>query len=369
MTRSVNKSQNILTRPSHAGDAAIKRVLVTGGAGYIGSALLPLLLEKGYQVRILDLLIFGKEPIQPWLTHPHLELIRGDFRQTDVVLRAMQDVDAVIHLGAIVGDPACDLDDKITLEVNLMATKMIADIAKSYQVGHFIFASTCSVYGASDQILDEHSEMKPVTLYARTKAAAEKTLLAMGDDRFCPVVLRFSTVYGLSGRYRFDLVINLLTAKAMIDGEITVFGGNQWRAFVHVEDAARSIIEVLGSPHEAVRGEVFNVGSDEQNYTITQIGTIIHEHVPAARIITNDLIDPQNYRVDFHKIKRSLNFSPQWTIQQGIQQVIATISAGRVLDYRDPRFSNLKYFSMIGMNLLEREENSHSPDIKLPYQQ
>jgi nucleoside-diphosphate-sugar epimerase len=335
--------------------SVIKRVLVTGGAGYIGSALLPLLLSEGYQVRILDLLIFGQEPIKPWLNHSSLEIIQGDFRQAEVVTRAMQGVDAVIHLGAIVGEPACDLDEKIAFDINLVATKTVAEIAKDCRVGHFIFASTCSVYGASDRMLDELSEMKPVTLYARTKAAAEKALLHMAADRFAPVVLRFSTVYGLSGRYRFDLVINLLTAKAMVDGEITIFGGNQWRAFVHVEDAARSIVDVLGYPIQNVRGQVFNVGSNDQNYTISQIGTIIQQHVPTARIITSDdLIDPQNYRVNFQKIHKDLDYTARWTIEQGIQQVISAIHSGRVLDYKDARFSNLKFFSTSGMSLLER---------------
>ncbi len=355
MAKSINAIQGLHRSPDDSLSPVINRVLVTGGAGYIGSALLPLLLRQGYQVRLLDMLIFGLDPIMPWLDHPNLELVQGDFRQVDTVARAMQDVDAVIHLGAIVGDPACDLDDKITLEVNLMATKMIAEIAKSRQVVHFIFASTCSVYGASDQVLDERSEMKPVTLYARTKAAAEKALLMMADDQFTPVILRFSTVYGISGRYRFDLVINLLTAKAMVDGEITIFGGNQWRAFVHVEDAARSIMDVLGSQPKIVRGEVFNVGSDEQNYTISEIGVIIQRQVPSARIITNDLVDPQNYRVNFRKIQKILNYAPAWTIERGIQQVIEAISDGRVTDYKDASYSNLKFFSVSGIKLLERK--------------
>lgn len=344
-------------RGNDFGNREIKRVLVIGGAGYIGSALLPLLLGKGLQVRILDLLVYGSEPIQPWMDHPHLELIQDDFRQIDVVVRAMQDVDAVVHLGAIVGDAACDLVEKVTLDINLMATKTIAEIAKGCQVGHFVFASTCSVYGASEQLLDEHSEMKPVTLYARTKGAAEQALLQMADERFSPVILRFSTVYGLSGRYRFDLVVNLLTAKAMFDGEITIFGGNQWRSFVHVEDAARAIMAVLESPILNVRREIFNVGSNEQNYTIAQVGEIIHNQVPAARIVKiDDLIDPQNYRVNFHKIQRVLNYVPRWTIEQGVQQVIGAIRGGQVTDYKDARYSNLKFLSSTGMNLLERGE-------------
>ncbi len=340
-----------------SGTPRVRRILVTGGAGFIGSALLPLLLVKGYQVRILDLLLFGLDPIKPWLDHPNLEIVQGDFRQIDIVVQAIQDVDAVVHLGAIVGDPACDLDGKISLEVNLIATKMIADIARSHQVGYFIFASTCSVYGASDQLLDEQSELKPVSLYARTKAAAEKVLLKIADDRFTPVILRFSTVYGLSGRYRFDLVVNLLTAKAVVEGEITIFGGNQWRSFVHVEDAAKSILNVLEVPQHVVRGEILNVGSNDQNFTISQIGEIIHHYVPSASTITKDeLIDPQNYRVNFDKIHRILNFSPQWIIEQGVQQVIAAFRDSKIENYKDARFSNLKYFSSVGINLLEHSD-------------
>jgi nucleoside-diphosphate-sugar epimerase len=354
---SVNQHRNAITSPAN------KRVLVIGGAGYIGSALLPLMLAKGYQVRILDLLIFGLEPIKPWLNHPHLEIIRGDFRQPDIVQRAMQEIDDVVHLGAIVGDPACDLDEKITLEVNLLGTKTVAEIAKKYQVDHFVFSSTCSVYGASDRLLDEDSKMMPVTLYARTKATSEKNLLNMMDHRFSPIILRFSTVYGLSGRYRFDLVINLLTAKAMVDGEITIFGGNQWRSFVHVEDAARSILTVLDSPAQICRGEVFNVGSTAQNYTISEIGEIIHNHIPDSHIVTNvDLIDPQNYRVDFHKIQHVLNFTPKLNIEQGIQQVIAAIRDGKVKDYKNALYSNIKFYSSIGMNLLDPHKTADMAD-------
>ncbi len=333
-----------------------KKILVTGGAGYIGSALLPLLLAEGYQVRILDLLIYGLDPIKSWSAHPRLEIMQGDFRNRDVVSRAMQDVDSVIHLGAIVADSACDLNEQLAREVNLQATQLIAETARRCQVGHFIFASTCSVYGSSCQFLDEHSGLNPVTLYARTKAAAENFLLNLADDRFSPVVLRFSTVYGLSGRYRFDLVINLLTAKALFDGVITVYGGSQWRSFVHVEDAARSILSALDAPAGLIRGEVFNVGSSDQNYSISQIGDLVHSYIPSARVIVqDDLVDPQNYQVNCSKIHTRLGFSPRWTVEQGIQQVIAAIQAGEVKDYKEARYSNIKFLSTTGLDLLEHQ--------------
>jgi nucleoside-diphosphate-sugar epimerase len=336
----------------------IHRALVIGGAGYIGSALVPLLLEQGYAVRILDLLIYGVEPIRPWLDDPRLEVVRADFRQIDQVVSAMQDVDAVIHLGAIVGDPACALDEGLTTEINLMATRVIAEIAKGYGVRYFLFASTCSVYGASSQVLDEESHLKPISLYARSKAASERVLLKMANESFAPVILRFSTVYGLSGRYRFDLVVNLLTAKALIDGEITIFGGDQWRSFVHVADSARSIMHVLAAPQDVVRGQIFNVGSDDQNYTINQIGKMIHAYVPGARIINRgNESDPNDYRVGFAKIRTLLGFEPEWTVEQGIEQVMAAIQSGQVLDYKQPEYSNIKFLTLEGITRLDRHES------------
>lgn len=360
--RAWNSLWKVVARPERApgetGTPSVRRVLVIGGAGYIGSALIPRLLKEGYYVRVLDMLIYGQEPISQWLNDPHLEVMPADFRQVDRVVNAMQEVDSVIHLGAIVGDPACALDEGLTTEINLMATRMIAEVAKGCGVRHFIFASTCSVYGSSEQALDEHSPLKPVSLYARSKVASEKVLLQMADDNFAPVILRFSTVYGLSGRYRFDLVINLLTAKALLDSEITIFGGNQWRSFVHVDDAARSIMHVLAAPLETVRAQIFNVGADEQNYTIRQIGEMIHSYVPTAHIVNKgDEIDPCNYRVNFGKIRKLLGFDPEWTVEQGIEQVIAAVKSGQVKDYKEPQYSNIKFLTLEGITRLDRHEN------------
>ncbi len=336
--------------------ARMKNVLVIGGAGYIGSALLPKLLEKGYQVRLLDLLLYGTEPIESCLTHPHLEIIQADFRQIDRVVEAMRDIDAVVHLGGIVGDPACELDENLTIDINLMATRMIAEVAKGSGVGRFVFASTCSVYGASEHNLDERSQLNPVSLYARSKIASEKVLQKMASEHFCPVILRLGTIYGLSGRTRFDLVINLLTAKAVMDGEITVFGGDQWRPFLHVDDAARAIMDVLAAPLDLVHNQTFNVGSNEQNYTINQIAGIIQQHVPSAEIVRKgDGADRRNYWVNFNKISRALRFQPSWTVDQGVEQVIDAIQSGRVLDYRDAKYSNVLFLRQEGHELLSRE--------------
>jgi nucleoside-diphosphate-sugar epimerase len=330
--------------PRAAPDERPGRVLVIGGAGYIGSALLPKLLDDGRRVRVLDLLLYGTEPIAGVLDHPRLEVVQADFRHVDKVVEAMQGVDTVIHLGAIVGDPACALDENLTVEVNLMATRMIAEVAKGCGVRRFVFASTCSVYGASDELLDEQSALRPVSLYACSKIACERVLRGMADEGFGPVILRFGTVYGLSGRTRFDLVINLLAAKAIVEGRITVFGGDQWRPFVHVDDVALAIFKTMSAPPELVANQIFNVGSNGQNYTIQQIGELINRAVPAADLIARGSDgDKRNYRVAFSKIQDVLGFQPRWTVEQGIQQVLDAIASGKVADYGDARYSNVRF--------------------------
>ncbi len=336
-------------------DSTVRNVLVIGGAGYIGSALLPKLLAKGYNVRLLDTLLFGKDPIAPILGHPRLEVIRADFRFIDKVVEAVRGMDAVIHLGAIVGDPACSIDEGLTVEVNLTATRVIADVARGSGVKRFIFASTCSVYGASDQILNEESALNPVSMYARSKIGSERVLLEMTTDQFAPTILRFATIYGLSGRTRFDLVVNLLTAKAVVESAITVVDGDQWRPFVHVDDAANGIMCILESPFELVKNEVFNVGCDTQNYTISQVGDMINKLVPNARVVSSGSgNDRRNYRVSFDRIQSKLGFAPQWSIEQGIEQVILALRSGSIKDYRDPIYSNVKYLTEEGLATIVR---------------
>lgn len=344
--------------PRETSGDEIKNILVIGGAGYIGSALLPKLLTRGYHVRVLDLLMFGREPIANVMNHPDLEIIQGDFRQVDRVVEAMRGMDAVIHLGALVGDPACALDEELTIEVNLMATRMIAEVAKGSDVSRFIFASTCSVYGACDEFLDERSLLKPVSLYARSKIASEKVLMRMADSLFAPVILRFGTIFGISGRTRFDLVVNLLTAKAMVDGQITVMGGEQWRPFIHVDDAALAILKAIEMPQNLVRNQIYNVGCNDLNYTIREIGDIIYRLIPTATLVSSGSDgDRRNYRVNFSKARNQLGFVPQWTVEQGILQVSEAIRTGKVKDYRDAQYSNVKYLNQVRASDTIRRQN------------
>ncbi|MCU0315768.1 MAG: NAD(P)-dependent oxidoreductase [Fimbriimonadaceae bacterium] len=318
-------------------------VVVIGGAGYIGSALLSKLLDRGHHVRLVDTFMYGKEPIRKILDHPNLEIIEADFRQIDIIVQAMRDRDAVIHLGGIVGDPACALDEEFTIEVNLLATKMIAECAKGFGIKRFVFASTCSVYGASDEILDEHSYLNPVSLYARSKIASEKVLKQLTDESFRPTILRFGTVFGLSGRTRFDLVVNLLTAKALVDRKITVFGEDQWRPFVHVDDAALAVATALSEPLETVGAETFNVGSNSQNMTLGDVGRMIKRLVPEAELIVSGSdSDRRNYRVDFSKIENRLRYKARWTVEMGVKQVMEAFAEGLVRDYNADEYSNVK---------------------------
>jgi nucleoside-diphosphate-sugar epimerase len=335
----------------------IRRVLVIGGAGYVGSALLPKLLAEGYHVRVLDLLVYGTEAIEDVLDHPRLEVVRADFRQIDRVVDSMRGVDAVVHLGGLVGDPACAVDENLTIEINLMATRMIAEVAKGWGISRLVFASTCSVYGASDQVLNESSALNPISLYARSKIASERVLLKMADTFFAPTILRFGTIYGLSGRTRFDLVVNLLAAKALVEGQITVKGGDQWRPFLHVEDAATAVMQALQAPLAVVRAQTFNVGSDDQNFTIQEVGELIHSLVPTARLVNlGPDTDRRNYRVAFAKIRAALGFTPEWTIDAGVRQVLRAIEGGHVKDYRDAKYSNVKHLTDESTPRLLRQE-------------
>jgi nucleoside-diphosphate-sugar epimerase len=324
----------------------IRNVLVIGGAGYIGSVLCRQLLQKGYSVRVLDTLLYGDDSIQDLYDHAHFDFLQGDSRDVECVVRAMWGMDAVVHLGEIVGDPATDLDERLTLEINLAATRLVAEAAKGYGARRFIYASSCSVYGASNQILDERSVLNPVSLYARTKIGAEKALLALNDERFHPVILRLATVYGLSPRPRFDLVVNLLAAKAVREGEITIFGGDQWRPFVHVADVGRAIVRCLEAPVTGVKGQVFNVGSDEQNYTIDQVGEAVHGLVPEARLLRQENgADRRNYHVSFAKIRNELGFEPVGTLEHGVAEIVAALREGRIADWQAQTFSNYKTLS------------------------
>jgi len=323
-------------------------VLVVGGAGYIGSILCRRLLSQGRKVRVLDSLIYGDSAIHELLDHPRFTLHTGDCRNIQSVVCAMKGVKSVVHLAAIVGDPACEQDRQSAREINYAATRMLLEIAKGNGIERLVFASSCSVYGAQDLLMDEKSDPQPVSVYAETKVDAERALLRGANDRFHPTILRFATVFGHSPRPRFDLVVNLLTAKAHKEGVITIFNGEQWRPFVHVDDVARAIVTTLDAPRELVSGQIFNVGDSRLNYTLTDIAQKIRQAFPDTRIEHVENSDRRNYRVSFDKIKNQLGFECAWTIDSGIEQMKQAFEDRSVHDHNDIRYHNQKYLNHLG---------------------
>ena len=333
-------------------------VLVIGGAGYIGSSLVSQLLKKDYKVKILDIFLFGEEPIVDFMDHENIEIIKGDFRKIDDLVIAISDCHSIVHLGGIVGDPACSVDESLTKEINLTATKIIGQIAKSAGVRRFIFASSCSVYGAQDFILNEESETKPLSLYANTKIASERILEELSDNSFAPIFLRFGTVFGFSGRTRFDLVVNLLTANAFFNKKMTVFGKDQIRPFVHVNDVARSILCALETEFLNTEKLIFNIGSNDLNVTLFELAEMVQSSVPDSEILVEDGgDDARNYHVSFDKAEKILNFKTDWSLEKGIKQVLDKLENGEINDYQSAMHSNVKHLNEEGLKVLNKEDS------------
>lgn len=321
----------------------LKNILVIGGAGYIGSVLSHLLVKRGYRVTILDSFLYGEESLNWAKGRKDVRIVRGDTRHIGDLMEAMQGVDAVVHLAELVGDSACKDNPSLALQTNYLATRLIASICKHLQINRLVYLSSCSVYGASKngELLHEGSKLSPVSLYARMKIESEKALLEMIDENFSPTILRLATVYGASWRPRFDLVVNTLSAKAAVDREIPIFGGSQWRPHVHVADVGRAIIAVLESPIEKVREEIFNTGSNEQNYTVEDLGKIIHRLNPKAKLkLQKGSKDHRDYRVNFSKISAKLAFKTSKNVAQGVREIQDLLFSGKVKNYRDKRYSN-----------------------------
>ncbi len=320
-----------------------KLVLVTGGGGYLGSVLIGDLLNQGYKVRLFDNFMYGLDSIANFINHPNLEVIIGDIRKNEDLKKAVSnDVDSVVHLAAIVGDPACAIQADVAVETNFISAIRLARMCRDNGISRFIFASTCSVYGASEtDILDEDSNLNPISLYAETKIDAEKDILVLLDKQPAPTILRFGTLYGLSPRMRFDLVINYFTKKALKDKELKIFGGEQWRPFLHVSDAAKAIQLVLESPIEKINREIFNVGSTIENYQMKEISEIIKTCIPDVIINhIKEIKDKRSYRVSFDKIERTLGFNTSMTVRDGILEIKEAIESGKIANPDDPKYYN-----------------------------
>jgi nucleoside-diphosphate-sugar epimerase len=255
-----------------------------------------MLLDRGYSVRVLDSLLFGKESLKSVEKHLNFELFQGDVRDIQVVVQTMKGCDAIIHLAAIVGDPACEENPQLAAEINRAATRMLIDVGRGHGIQRFLLASTCSVYGASDFLMDERAQVAPISLYAQTKADSENLLLEARCASFHPTILRLSTLFGVSPRPRFDLVVNLLTARAIRMGKITIFNGEQWRPFMHVYDAARAFLACLEVKNlDVVSGEIFNAGSYGLNHRLSEIAESLSRIVPDVDVERVENEDRRNY--------------------------------------------------------------------------
>ncbi len=323
-----------------------KTILVTGGAGYIGSVLTRQLLEKNYIVRVLDSLMYGGEPIIDLMNYPNFQFVKGDIRKENDVRIAMKDVDCIAHLAAIVGDPACARNPELASSINLDGSKMLYNIANEMGVQQFVFASTCSNYGKMEnpaELINEDSKLAPVSLYAETKVATEQYLLSQPSHNTCkPTCLRFSTVYGLSLRPRFDLTVNEFAKELTMGRELTVFGEQFWRPYCHVYDLARSVVSVIEAPASLVAFDVFNVGDTSENYQKKMIVDEVRRVLPNAVIhYVQKNEDPRDYRVSFDKIKNKLGFKLMFTVPDGIRQIKKVLEDGFILNPDDPKYRNV----------------------------
>lgn len=317
-------------------------ILVTGGAGYVGSMVSRELLARGHRVVVADALLFGGEALLDLLSNPDFA-----FRRADITVPADLEAlfsewrfDAVIHLAAIVGDPACKAQPELATRTMWDGSRYLLELAERHGVDHFLFASTCSNYGKmeGDAVLDEDAPLRPVSLYAQLKVRFEELLLSRtaGLDS---TILRFATVYGLSLRPRFDLTVNEFARDALLTGELEIFGPEFWRPYCHVRDIASAVAMVLEQDRGRVAGKVFNVGADEENYRKRMIAEAVAEQIPVDIRYVERAEDPRDYRVSFARIG-ALGFEPRMRLRDGIREVADAISSGLISEPYSARYRN-----------------------------
>ena len=319
-----------------------QKILVTGGAGYVGSMLVGHLLQNGFSVRVLDNLKWGGESLANFYNHPNFELHQGDIRNDDALHHALQGITSVVHLAAIVGDPACQKEPSLAKEINLDASIKLFHHAAQAGVQRFLFASTCSNYGKmkNPQIsCNEDSELQPISLYADLKVQFEKILLESKNDMCC-AALRFATAYGLSPRMRFDLTVNEFTRDATIKKELVVYGEQFWRPYCHTIDLSRACLFMLQSNQKLIDRQAFNVGDDDENYQKRMIVDELKKQIPDffAKIVQKNE-DPRDYKVTFEKIKR-LGFSTTKRVPDGIREIRDALDKKVILNPFDSKYSN-----------------------------
>lgn len=321
------------------------QILITGGAGYLGSVLSLALLEEGHHVRGLDNLTHGGRGLLPLLSHPRFRFVAGDIRDTCAVGDALVGADALVHLAAIVGDPACAREPDAARAINQQASIDLVSAAQTARVSRLVFASTCSNYGRmhdTSVLADEGNTLSPLSLYAETKVAVERVVLGLEPSPTAATVLRLATLFGTSPRMRFDLTVNQFVMETLAHGALTVFGERFWRPYVHVRDAARAIMAVLAAPARTVAGQVFNVGHTDENYRKLDLVEIINRLVKPVHVdFVTVADDPRDYKVSFERIRHTLGFVPARRVPEGVQEIAQAIASGALDDITDPRYSNV----------------------------
>lgn len=321
----------------------MKQVLVTGAGGYIGSVLVPYLLEHGYSVIALDRFFFGKDKLPD---HKNLSILEDDIRLFDKSI--LKDVDVVVDLAALSNDPSGELDPVKTWSINYLGRFRVAVLSKLMGVSRYVFPSSCSVYGFQDEVVDENSSTNPLTTYAKANLKAEQESLILSDDKFTVVILRFATVYGFSPRMRFDLAINGMVKGFFENGKIPILrDGTQWRPFVHIKDIAKAVRLAIEAPSEIVNGEIFNVGSDEQNVQIFNLAQRVAEAIGIPfQYEWYGLPDHRSYRVSFKKIREKLGFSTDYSIEDGAIEIWKALKEKKLYP-DDPKTITVEWYKKL----------------------
>ncbi|MDY6916506.1 MAG: SDR family oxidoreductase [Chloroflexota bacterium] len=324
------------------------RVLVTGGCGYIGAVLVPMLLERGYQVRVFDKLYFGDDSLAD--VRNRIEMVAGDVRKLDPAV--LDGIDAVIHLGSLSNDPTADFDPEATHSINYVGTITLARACRERGIGRFTFASTCAVYGFSlDELVDETFPANPQSHYAKSKRDVELELQSMADDGFCPVSLRQATVFGYSPRMRWDTVVNAFVMHSFRSDKLEVwYGGDVWRPMVHVRDTAEAHIRCLEAETDKVRGEIFNVVHG--NYRILELAHHVRKALGNMGIevgldVNRDQVDTRNYKTSGDKMTRVLGFTPSTSIVDGVKEIAEVLRDGHCRDFDHPIYYNMRWMKLL----------------------
>ncbi|MCX6037892.1 MAG: NAD(P)-dependent oxidoreductase [Chloroflexi bacterium] len=328
-------------------------ILVTGGAGYIGSLLTSELLRAGYRVTVVDSLLYGGESLLGFFTHPNFRFERADVTEPGAVRAALPrdwpKPEAVVHLAAIVGFPACQAVGKqAAWRYNVEAVKHVFELAAGFGSGRFVFASTYSNYGLSldGKPVTESSLLNPQSLYAETKIAAEEFLLAQKDAITAPLIFRLATLYGISPRTRFDLIVNQFVLDAYAKRELIIYQRGYSRSFVHVRDVVRGIILGLEAPQEKIKGRIYNLGTEDGNYTKDEIVGLVIKRLPETVVTYKDLTfggDMRDIAVSFEQIRRELGFAATLTVDDGVREVVHVLRMGIIRNPQDEKYTNARF--------------------------